>query len=364
MIIGLCKEIKPLEGRVAMTPGNVDELVETGHEVLVETGAGLLSGYTDSDYQNAGAEIVQTHRAIFERSEFIVRVKEIMESEYELLRDGQIVLAYFHFTADKPQTEAALRHNITAIDYEYLRDPETGKRMVTMSPVAGRLGMMLGLQACYSIYGGRGLLPMGVPGVEPAEITVLGAGDAGLGAIKVAIGLGASVNILLPSTRALEALENDFGPRANYFISNRENIQMLLKHSDVVVNCVYWDKLRSDHLIYQTDLKTMKDKSIIIDISCDINGAVETCKATTHQEPTYEVDGVIHYCVDNIPGAVPYTSSKYLAAQSFGFIKQIADQGKAVLQDPILRNATLVHDGNVTHSLVADKWRMKLTQLG
>lgn len=363
MKIGLCKEIKPNEGRVALTPMNVKELADAGHSVFFENGCGDLSGYTNGQYSSAGGTQIDSHADLFKQSEMIVRVKEIEKSEFDLIQENQIIVAYFHFTADKPEMDALLAKNVTCIDYEYFNHPETRKRLVTMSPIAGRLGMILGMQSLYSIYGGKGLLPMGVPGVERAEITVVGAGDAGLGAIKVAIGMGAKVNILLREARSLEMLENHFGTDASYLISNRENILRTLETSDVFVNCVYWNKLRTDHLVYREDLKRMKKDAVLIDISCDISGGVETCRATTHEEPTYIEEGVIHYCVDNIPGAVPYTSSKYLTAQSFPFIQKIANDAAAIHNDAVIKGATLMHGGSLTHKLIADKWEYPLAAL-
>jgi alanine dehydrogenase len=363
MKIGLCKEIKTNEGRVAMTPGNVAELVQLGHDVYFEKDCGILSGFSNSEYEKAGATRVDSHSDMFKKSEFIVRVKEIEESEYDLIQEGQIILAYFHLTADLKETNVLLEKNATCIDYEYFVNPDTNRRAVTMSPIAGRLGVLLGANYMYSIYGGNGVLPMGVPGVEPATITVMGAGDAGLGAIKAAIGLGAQVNILETNTRKLEELENIFGNSAHYYISNRDNLLRLLPESDAFVNCVFWPKLRTDHIVYEDDLKMMKKSAVLIDISCDINGAVETCKATSHDNPTYVVNDVIHYCVDNIPGAVPITSSKYLAAQSFSFIKDIAKGKSHFLKNDMIKNATLLHQGNVTHALIADKWDLPLKMI-
>jgi alanine dehydrogenase len=363
MKIGLCKEIKPNEGRVALTPSHVRELVEDGHTVYFETGCGLLSGYDDSEYSSCGAIQITEHAELFKLAEMIVRVKEIEESEYELIQNNQIIVAYFHLTADKPETDLLLSKHATCIDYEYFVDPKTRKRLVTMSPIAGRLGMVLGMQSLYSIYGGKGLLPMGVPGVERAEITVVGSGDAGMGAIKVAIGMGAKVNILLRDIRKLEMLENYFGNDASYLMLNRGNILNVLKSSDVFVNCIYWNKLRTDHLVYRKDLSIMKKDAVIIDISCDINGGIETCRSTTHDNPTYREEGIIHYCVDNIPGAVPFTSSKYLAAQSFPMIKSIAKDKGVIHKDAIIKGATLMHNGAITHKLISDKWSMPLASL-
>ena len=292
MKIGLCKEIKPQEGRVALTPSQVGELVANKHDVFFEKNCGHLSSYSNDEYKEAGGIQIDSHKDIFEKCQLIIRVKEVQKEEYDFLKSGHIIFAFFHLTASEELTRQMLENHITAIDYEYMVDPVSKKRCVTMSPIAGRLGLLLGIQYLYSINGGKGLLPMGVPGVPAAEITVIGAGDAGIGAIKTAIGLGAKVNIMEISTRRLDELENQFGNKASYYISNRGNLEALLKKSDAIVNCIFWPKLRNDHLIYKKDLALMKKDALIIDISCDINGGIETCKATSHENPVYKVDGI------------------------------------------------------------------------
>ena len=364
MIVGLAKEVKNNEGRVALLPADAGELVALGHTVYFEKGCGVLSGIEDAEYCEYGAIQLDTHEALFEKSDLIIKVKEIVESEYSLLKDGQTIIGFFHLTADKKQTDLFLEKNITSIDYEYFKNPKTGKRAITMSPIAGRLGMMQGFNYLCSSNGGKGVLPMGVPGVEPANVTIVGAGDAGLGAIKVAVNMGANVTVLLRDVRKLEALENDFGNQITYKILNRENVIYALKTTDAFVNCMYWDKLRTDHLVYRKDLSYMKKGAIIVDISCDIAGGVETCRATTHDDPVYEVDGITHYCVDNIPGAVAYTSSKYICAQSFPFIKEIVEKGTAAFaSNEITRGAVLTHNGEITHSLIGNKWEIPVKQI-
>lgn len=363
MRIGLCKEIKNNEGRVALTPIEVIGLTDQKIDVLVEKDAGNLSGFTNQDYISAGATIISNKEELFHSSNILVKVKELLEDEYDLLNDGQVIFGFFHLTSNKKLTDLFLKRNITSIDYEYFRDPKTMKRTITMSPVAGRLGVLLGFQSLYSIYGGKGLLPMGVPGVEPIQVAVLGAGDAGLGAIHTCLGLSCRTTIMETNVRKLQELENLFANQASYMISNRANIIELLKRSDVIINCVYWDKLRKDHLIYRDDLKLMKKGSLIIDISCDVNGAVETCRATHHDDPCYRVDDIIHYCVDNIPGAVPQTSSKYLAAQSFPYILKTALDHRSYISDSSIKTAILTHAGKLRNKLVAEKWNMQAEPL-
>jgi alanine dehydrogenase len=362
MRIAVCKEIKVNEGRVALTPENAKELVESGHDVFFEADCGINSGFSNKDYLDSGAKILADHKDTFD-VDLHLRVKEIHESEFEYMHPDLTIFAFFHLTASWPETEVMIKKNVTTIDYEYLIDPTTKKRVVTMSPIAGRLGLVLGLQSMNFMNGGKGILPMGVPGIDRAEISIAGAGDAGMGAIKSAISMGAKVNILLRDVRKLEHLENIFGNQANYLVLNRENILKVLKKSDVFVNCIYWNKLRTDHLIYRTDLKHMKAKSVIIDISCDINGGIETSKVTSHEKPTFVVDDVIHYCVDNIPGAVPYSSSRYLTAQSFPFIRAYANNPKEFGQNLIIKNGVLTHKGEVTSKLIADKFKLKHTYI-
>ena len=362
MRIAVCKEIKVNEGRVALTPDNAKQLIEDGHEVFFESDCGLHSGFQNKDYLDAGAKILSDHGDTFD-VDLHLRVKEIHSSEFQYLHENLCIFGFFHLTADWPETEVMIKNKITTIDYEYLVDPASKKRVVTMSPIAGRLGFLQGLQSLNFMNGGSGILPMGVPGIDRAEISIAGAGDAGMGAIKSAISLGVKVNILLRDVRKLEELENIFGNQANYLVLNRENIVKVLKKSDVFVNCIYWNKLRTDHLIYRKDLKYMKPKSVIIDISCDVNGGVETCKVTNHEEPTYIVDDIIHYCVDNIPGAVPYSSSRYLTAQSFPFIRSYANDPDEFGKNLIIKNAVLTHNGAVTSKLIADKFKLKHTYI-
>ena len=251
MVIGLAREVKNNEGRVALLPSDIQELVANGHTVYFERDAGLLSGFVNRDYLKAGAEQIQSHKKLFEVSETVIKVKEIIKKEYDLIQNGQTIIGFFHLTADLPQTELFLSKNVTAIDYEYFRDFKTKKRCITMSPVAGRLGIFQGLSYMLSSNGGKGLLPMGVPGIEPANVTILGAGDAGMGAIKAAVAMGANVTVLLRDVRKLEALENIFSSQITYKVINRDNIIQELKKTDAFVNCIYWEKLRTDHVVYR-----------------------------------------------------------------------------------------------------------------
>jgi alanine dehydrogenase len=361
MIIGIPKEIKNNEGRVSLIPTHVKELIDCGHTVYFEKDCGLLAGIENTEYINSGALQINSHKEIFEKSELIIKVKEIIPAEFDLIQENQTIVGFFHLTADKKQLEHLEKKNATIIDYEYFRDPKINKRVITMSPIAGRLGVMQGLNYLLSTQGGIGVLPMGVPGVEPANVTILGAGDAGLGAIKTAVGMGTKVTVLLRNVRKLQELENIFGNQLIYKILNRQNIEESLKSCDVFVNCIYWDKLRTDHMVYEGDLKSMKKSAVIVDISCDINGGVETCRATTHDNPVYKVHGITHYCVDNIPGAVAATSSRFISAQSFPFMKELAKNiDKTLKKNQITRNAVLLYKGKITNRLLSEKWNKKL----
>ncbi len=356
MIVGVPKEIKADEYRVAMLPVGVEELTHLGQTVLVESGAGLGSGLTDAQYEAAGASLVNGAAEIWARSDLIVKVKEPQPSEWPLLRNGQVVFTYFHFAADKELTQALIERGITAIAYETLRDARGGLPLLTpMSEVAGRMSIQEGAKYLERPQEGRGILLAGVPGVAPAEVAILGGGVVGANAAKVAAGLGANVRILDVNLDRLRYLDDIMPPNVTTLYSDRHTILETIERADLVIGAVLITGALAPRLVRRVDLARMKHGSVIVDVAIDQGGCVETSRPTTHRQPTYVVEGVVHYCVTNMPGAVGRTSTYALCNVTLPYVLQFARDGwrKVAAADLGVAEGVNLDQGRVTNKAVA-----------
>jgi alanine dehydrogenase len=356
MRIGCPKEIKNHEYRVGLTPGAVREYVAHGHEVIVETKAGAGIGADDDAYRGAGAKIVATAKDVFDKSDMIVKVKEPQPSEWAQLRDGQILYTYLHLAPDPEQTKGLIGSGATAIAYETVTDERGGLPLLApMSEVAGRLAIQAGATALQKANGGRGILLGGVPGVLPAKVTIVGGGVVGLHSARMAVGLGADVTILDRSIPRLRQLDDLFAGRIHTRFSTIDALEEEVFSADLVIGAVLIPGAAAPKLVTREMLSGMKKGAVIVDVAIDQGGCFETSHATTHSDPTYEVDGVVHYCVANMPGAVPVTSAQALNNATLYYGLQLADRGlKAIAEDRHLRAGLNVHRGRVTNRAVAD----------
>ena len=356
MKIGVPKEIKTLEFRVGMTPAGVKELIHHGHEIVVETGAGAGIGMSDADYEAAGASVLDTAEAVFAAAEMIVKVKEPQLNECAMLREDQVLFTYLHLAADPGQTKALVESGTTAIAYETVTADDGSLPLLTpMSEVAGRLSIQSGAYALQKANGGSGVLLGGVAGVAPGKVTVIGGGIAGANAADMAVGLGAEVTILDRSLPRLRQLEDVWGGRVRTVYSTRHAVEEHTAEADLVVGAVLIAGAAAPKLVTAEDVRNMRAGSVMVDISIDQGGCFETSRPTTHAEPTYVVDDVVHYCVTNMPGAVPRTSTFALTNATLPFVKALANHGwrDALIRDPHLANGLNVHAGHVNHEAVA-----------
>ncbi len=356
MKIGVPKEIKTLEFRVGMTPAGVQEVVAGGHEVVVETNAGLGIGVEDAEYEAAGATVLATPEEVFAASDMIVKVKEPQLHECAMLRPGQVLFTYLHLAADPDQAKALVDSGATAIAYETVTADDRSLPLLTpMSEVAGRLSIQAGAFAMQKANGGCGKLLGGVPGVSPANVLVVGGGVSGANAADMAVGLGANVTILDRSLPRLRQLDDIWGGRVTTVYSTKHAIDELAPQSDLIIGAVLIAGAAAPKLITAQHVKDMRNGSVMVDISIDQGGCFETSRPTSHAEPTYEVDRVVHYCVTNMPGAVPRTSTYALTNATLPFVKALADHGwkEALTRDPHLANGLNVHAGHVNHEAVA-----------
>ena len=356
MLVGVPKEIKDNEFRVGMTPTAVAELVDHGHRVIVEKSAGVGSGSSDEEYARSGADLVDSAADIFARAEMIVKVKEPLVGERKLLRRGQILFTYLHLAPDLALTRDLIASRATCIAYETVTDPHGGLPLLTpMSEVAGRLAPQVGAHALEKAQGGRGVLLGGVPGVAAANVLVLGGGVSGTHAATIAVGMGASVTVVDQSHEALRRLSAQFGSALRTVYSTRASIADLVTKADLVIGAVLLPGAAAPKLITRSMLKTMRPGAVIVDVAIDQGGCCETSKPTTHSHPTYVVDGIVHYCVANMPGAVARTSTFALNHATLPFALALADKGwrKALADDANLRAGLNVHDGKVTCAPVA-----------
>jgi alanine dehydrogenase len=362
MKIGIPKEIKTNENRVSLVPAGAESLVAAGHSVLVETGAGLGSGFTDDQYTAVGAKIAPSADATWADADMIMKVKEPIEPEWKRMKKGQAIFTYFHFAADEKLTKAHMASGAVCIAYETVELPNRElPLLVPMSEVAGRMAVQEGAKYLEKLYGGRGVLLGGVPGVPPAKVVILGGGVVGINAGKMAAGMGAKVTILDTSLERLRYLSDVMPANVQLIFSNRHNILEQIATADLVVGGVLIPGAVAPKLIRKGDLKTMRPGSVIVDVAIDQGGCVETIHATTHENPTYVVDDVIHYGVANMPGGVPRTSTLALTNATFPYALTLATKGwkKALAESPALLKGLNVVDGKVTYRGVAEAFGME-----
>lgn len=357
MLVGVPKEIKVREYRVGLTPTSVRELTAHGHKVLVETGAGVGIGMADDDYARAGATISATAAEVFAKADMIVKVKEPQAGERRMLRPGQVLFTYLHLAPDPEQTADLVKSGATCIAYETVTAATGGLPLLApMSEVAGRMSVQAGAYFLEKAHGGHGVLLGGVPGVDPAKVVVLGGGVVGTHAIHIALGMGADVWVIDRNVDVLRRLWGHFGRPLNTVFSTRDAIDRHLREADLVIGGVLIPGASAPKLITREHVRTMKAGSVIVDVAIDQGGCAETSRATTHDEPTYVVDDVIHYCVANMPGGVPKTSTHALNNATLPFALALADKGwkKALADDPHLRNGLNVWNGKITCAPVAE----------
>lgn len=355
MIIGVPKEIKTQEYRVGITPFGVEELKRDGHTILIETTAGEGSGFSDDEYLQVDADIVD-RETVFKKSDLIVKVKEPLPQEYDLIREGQAILTYLHLAPNRGLTELLLNKKVTALGYETLQKNGTLPLLAPMSEIAGRMAPIAGSYYLQRIHGGRGILPTGVCGVAPAKALILGAGVVGTNAARVCIGLGMDTVVMNRGIDRLQRLDEMFMGRVKTLPLTIHNIQEGIKNADIIIGAVLVPGGRTPILITREMLKTMKKGSVIVDVSVDQGGCAETSKPTTHDNPVYGVDGIIHYTVANMPGAYPRTSTLALTNATLPYIKTIAKNGieKAIREDPIIKSALNAYKGHIVNKALAD----------
>ncbi|MEQ8297375.1 MAG: alanine dehydrogenase [Nitratireductor sp.] len=356
MLVGCPTEIKNHEYRVGLTPGSVREYIAHGHDVLVQSGAGTGIGADDNAYKAAGARIAKTAEEVFAKADMVVKVKEPQPGEWVQLREGQLLYTYLHLAPDPDQTEGLVKSGVTAIAYETVTDDRGGLPLLApMSEVAGRLAIQAGATALQKANGGRGVLLGGVPGVLPGKVAIIGGGVVGLQAAKMAVGLGADVSIIDRSIPRLRQLDDIFNGRIHTRYSTVEALEEECFSADIVVGAVLIPGAAAPKLVTREMLSGMKKGAVLVDVAIDQGGCFETSHATTHAEPTYEVDGIIHYCVANMPGAVPVTSAHALNNATLHYGLQLADKGlRALADDTHLRNGLNVHRGKITNRAVAE----------
>jgi alanine dehydrogenase len=362
MLIGVPKEIKTNENRVALVPAGVESLCSARHQVIVEQGAGEGSGFEDQQYEQAGATIIPDAASVWAKAEMIMKVKEPIEREWPHMRRGQVIFTYFHFAADERLTKAHMDSGATCIAYETVELPSRELPLLTpMSEVAGRMAVQEGAKYLEKIYGGRGVLLGGVPGVPPAKVVILGGGVVGINSAKMAAGMGARVVVLDIDLERLRYLSDVMPANVQLIYSNRHNILDAIETADLVIGGVLITGAKAPKLVRREDLQRMKNGSVIVDVAVDQGGCVETIKPTTHENPTYVVDGVIHYAVANMPGGVPRTSTLALTNATFPYAKQLANKGwKAALRDNgALRKGLNMTDGKVTYPGVAEAFGLE-----
>jgi alanine dehydrogenase len=356
MNIGIPKEIKTREGRVALTPVGVRTLVHHGHKVSIEKSAGTGSGIPDTAYEQAGASMLDSAELLWAASDMIVKVKEPIVEEYGRMREGQILFTYLHLAANEKLTRELLKKKVIGIAYETIQLEDGSLPLLApMSAVAGRLAIQMGCTCLETIHGGKGILLSGVPGVRPGRVTILGAGISGINAAHLAVGLGGQVTILDINQKRLNYLEDIFHSRAVLLMANAGNVEESVIHADLVIASVLIPGAKAPHLITRELLRKMEQGSVLVDIAIDQGGCAETSRPTTHDNPTYVEEGIVHYCVANMPGAVPRTSTYALTNATMPYVLELADMGvdKALKENPALRKGLNVHTGRLTNCEVA-----------
>lgn len=350
MVIGILKEINENEFRVSATPATVNEMVRHGHTVYVETGAGVGSGFSDEAYQAVGAVIADTE-TVWKKADLYYKVKELFPQEYKWMNKDKILFTYIHSNAHPEETDVLLNSHVAAVAYEDVEDKNGRFPLLRpMSELAGKGGFLAALYYSQSVHGGNGMLLANVAGADAPVVSIIGCGNTGLGAAELAAAFGNKVRILDVNMDAMLEAKKTMPDNVSFLISNRTNLELCLRDSDVLINCILWPKTRKDHLVNRADLKMMKPGAMIVDVACDDEGAIETCRSTTHADPVYREEGILHYCVDNIPSAFSHTSSVTLANATLPYLLQMADKGfkKAMEDNALLRKGMTCFDGKLT----------------
>lgn len=364
MIIGVPKEIKNNENRVAVTPSGVVEFTKRGHEIYIQSTAGEGSGFTDDQYVEAGAKILPTIEEVYGIAEMIIKVKEPIEPEYKLCKKDQLIFTYFHFASHEPLTKAMIESGAVCLAYETVERPDRSlPLLIPMSEVAGRMSVQEGAKYLEKPLKGRGILLGGVPGVRPAKVMILGGGVVGTNAAKMAAGMGADVTILDLNLQRLRYLDDVMPANVNTFMSSEYNIRELISTHDLIIGAVLIPGAKAPHLVTKDMLKEMQPGTVLVDVAVDQGGCIETCKPTTHENPTYIIDDVVHYCVANMPGAVPYTSTLALTNATLPYAIQLANKGwkQACNDNEELKLGLNVIKGEVVYKGVADAFDMPYT---
>ncbi len=365
MIVGVPKEIKADEGRVAAIPAGVEMLSNEGHEVLIQRDAGFFSGFTNQDYENAGARLVESAKEVYSNADLILKVKEPLAAEFELLQEGQMLFTYLHLAA-VPEVAKVLREKkITAIGYETVESNGYLPLLTPMSEIAGRMAIQAGSRLLEKIHGGRGILIGGVPGVPAADIVILGSGIVGRNAARIAIGMGAQVTVVGRDPQRLRELSELFGERIITFVSNNYNLAKVVKYADLLISAVLVPGAKAPKLVSEEMVKSMKSGAAILDVAVDQGGSIDTIeRETTHSEPTYFKHGVIHYAVPNMPGAVPRTATVSLTNATLPYCQMLAEKGaEAFKEDPILSRGVNTFKGEITNEAVAEGLSMPYVPL-
>lgn len=366
MIIGIPKEIKNNENRVALTPAGTKELTKVGHSVYVQTEAGINSGFSDEMYRQAGAIVLPTIEAIYDIAEMIVKVKEPIAAEYSLIRPNQLLFTYFHFASEEKLTRAMIESGAICLAYETVQAADKSlPLLVPMSEVAGKMAIQEGAKYLERPQGGKGILLGGVPGVRPAQVLILGGGVVGTCAAKIAAGMGADVIIADISLQRLRYLDDIMPANVKTMMSSEYNIREELPNTDLVIGAVLIPGAKAPHLITKDMLSLLPNRAVMVDVAIDQGGCFETSHPTSHADPIYEVDGIVHYCVANIPGAVPFTSTLALTNSTFPYVKMLADKGweRACKESAELRKGLNVVNGKVTYKAIADLFGLNYTEL-
>ncbi|MDH5768678.1 MAG: alanine dehydrogenase [Nitrospirota bacterium] len=366
MVIGVPKEIKPEENRIAIVPGGVETIVHKGHTVIIEQGAGLGSGFIDEDYIKAGARVVQKHEDVFAEAELLLKVKEPLPEEYNLLRERQIIFTYLHLAASEELTRNLQERKIIGIAYETVQTEDGFLPLLApMSEIAGRMAPQEGAKYLEETYGGRGILLGGVAGVPPANVVIFGGGNVGYNAARIALGMGASVTVLDINPRKLRMLDEIFQGRVTTMIADNYNLRMVISYADLLIGAVLVPGAKAPKLITREMLKTMRPGAVFVDVSIDQGGCAETSRPTIHSHPIYEEEGIIHYTVANMPGAVPRTATRALTLNTLSYVLEIAEKGwrKAVRINPALSRGVNLVEGKITYKAVAGAFNLSYISL-
>ena len=366
MIIGVPKEIKNNENRVALTPAGTQELIKRGHSVFVQQSAGVGSGFSDDEYSSAGAKVIAQAADVFAKAEMIMKVKEPVEPEYKLIRKDQLVFTYFHFASYEPLAKAMVASGAVCLAYETVERLDGSlPLLIPMSEVAGRMSIQEGAKYLEKPLKGRGILLGGVPGVHPARVLILGGGVVGTNAAKIAAGMGADVTIMDVNIDRLRYLDDVMPTNVRTLVSNEYAIRAIIKESDLIIGGVLIPGAKAPKLITRDMLKTMRPGTVLVDVAVDQGGCIETCRPTTHEDPTYVIDDIVHYCVANMPGAVPYTSTLALTNATLPYAIRLANMGwkRAAQENADLRNGLNVINGEVLYKAVADAFSLPYTDV-